>query len=338
MPTPDADRLHRDLELMRHLALFELGLVVESEVDPPAFAASASAELPWRTGWLLLRRVVEAVPVAEGLARHLNLERPVSLGAAVESDVLTKAIDAQISEFMTAPVALDLGITVEDARQRIVQLSRDIGLLPPLVVDVVDSFIPWARRQPLGKLAQLVDDPGLIDRVRRENLTTTMHFDRVRKRGLNAELQLIAEHRPLVARIARCYVGRSVAHPELIEAGNRGLVSAVANFDHRKGDRFRSYAAWWIRQAITSVVTDAEGSARVPAQLVHITIELMRSHRRLLRDLGREPTTEELADAMGLTVEQIEEFQSVESDIGGPSDLSRLEDIVRMDMAFDAPC
>ena len=338
MRDDDVGRLARDLELLNHLAPLELGLVSETQVAHPAFAPTTSAESPWKTAWLLLWRVVEAGPVVEALARYLDLEQPVSLNTTKESTDLEQAIGAEINGLMAVPVALDLGLTADDARKRIVQLSRDIGLLPPKVVDVVGSFIPWAHRYSLEKLAQLVDDPGCIDRVRRENLAVAMHFERVRKNGRNAEKLLVEGRLPLVDSLARQYVGRCVAYSDLVAAGRKGLVRAVDNFDHREDHQFDTYATWWIRQAITKVVSGAEGTTRLPVHKIQSISELMRHHRRLLREKGREPTAEELAQAMGVTIEHIEEIQSVSADTGGPSDLERLQDILRMDMTFDAWC
>lgn len=252
---------------------------------------------------------------------------------------MEQAIGAEIGESMAEPVARDLGITTDDAQRRIVQLSQDIGLLPPPIVEVVNDHIPWALRIPLERLAQVVDDPGLFDRVRRENLAMARHFERVRKNGRSAEKRLIEAHRPLVVSLARKYVGRCVTYRELVDAGDKGLVRGVAKFDHRKGYCFPTYAAWWIRHAITKVVSGAEGTARVSVHEVQFINELMRHHRRLLGEKGREPTTEELAQAMGVTVEQVQEIQSIKAETGGPSDLERLQDIiVRMDVAFDAYC
>ena len=157
----------------------------------------------------------------------------------------------------------DLGVGEEDARRRIVQLSRDLGLLPPQVIEAVDLFVPWAHRHSLEPLASLVGDPGCIDRVKQENRAFAMHFEQVRKNGRNAKRSLIEAHRPLVHRIAGRCASRSVAYSELVDAGNRGLASAVAEFDRRRGKRFKDYAAWWIRQAVAKPVSGAEGTARV---------------------------------------------------------------------------
>ena len=262
----------------------------------------------------------------------------MSLRRAREYTALDQAIGAEIGESMAEPVARDLGIATDDAQQRIIQVSRDLGLLPPRVVEVVDSFIPWARRHSLERLASLVGDLGCVDRVRRENLAVAMHFQLVRENGRNAEKRLIEAHRSLVDRIAGKYVGRSVAYRELVIAGNKGLARAVDRFDNRRAYAFRTYAAWWIRQAITKVTSSAEGTARVSAYEVQFINEMLRHHRQLLGEMGREPTTEELAEAMGVTVEQIQEIQSIKLETGGRSDLQRLQDIVRMDLAFDAYC
>ena len=331
-------RLFRDLELLNHLALLELGLVIEPEVAHPAFVATTCAKSPWKTAWLLLWRVVEARPVVEALARHLDLERPVSLRRATESAVLRQGIGAEISEPMAQSVSRDLGVDEEDARRRIVQLSRDLGLLPPRVVEAVGSFIPWAHRHTLEALAPLVDDPGCIDRIRQENLAIAVHFEQVRKNGRDAKRSLIDAHRPLVHRVAGKCAGQSVAYSELVDAGNRGLASAVAEFDHRRGNRFKDYAARRIRQAVTKPDLGAEGTARVSVRELQLINKLMRNRRRLLDESGRKPTAEELAQEVGITLEELHEIQSLKCETSGPSDLGRLQDIARMDMAFDACC
>ena len=93
----EINRLMNDLELVSHLALLKLGLVIEPEVEHPAFVATTCAKSPWKTAWLLPWRVVEARPVVGALARHLDLERPVSLRRATESVVLRQGIGAEIS-------------------------------------------------------------------------------------------------------------------------------------------------------------------------------------------------------------------------------------------------
>ena len=117
--------------------------------------------------------------------------------------------------------------------------------------------------------------------------------------GLSAEDRLLRAHLRLVASIAERYAGRGVPLLELIAAGNLGLIRAAEKFDDSKGYTFSTYATWWIRQAIIRAVADNAQSARIPVHMARAISEIAAVQRRLSRELGREPTPEELAAELG---------------------------------------
>jgi RNA polymerase primary sigma factor len=248
-------------------------------------------------GFVTAREVAAAVAEAGLDGDHLS--RVVQLLRRAEVAIVD---DAVVTTDVRTPLRPETTAGVDAVRLYL----NEIGQVELLTAE---SEVDLAKRVDAGREASAVlDSPLELSPDQRARLR------RIERTGDRAKRALTEANLRLVVSIAKRYLGRGLQFPDLIQEGNIGLMRAVDKFDYRRGYKFSTYATWWIRQMISRSIADQSRTIRIPVHLVETMNKIRRVERSLVQQLGREPTIEEVARAVELPVERLEEFRQLSVD------------------------
>ena len=221
----------------------------------------------------------------------------------INEELLDEEIEVDVD---VEHLSSDIDITEEDEEEG-KEINLDLSIPEGLNIDdPVRMYLKEIGRVPLLSGDEEIILAQQIEAGAKEDAT----YREVRL-GDTAKQKLIDANLRLVVSIAKRYVGRGMLFLDLIQEGNLGLIKAVDKFDYTKGYKFSTYATWWIRQAITRAIADQARTIRIPVHMVETINKLVRISRQLLQDLGRDPSPEEIAEGMGITVERVREIQKI---------------------------
>ncbi len=274
----------------------------------------------------LLLQLESLLPEIATIARDLGKEQLELFHLLVDAD-FRERVDGEMDADLRAILQYDLGHDEALAEERLVQVSVVTHLFPARLVRHL-----LRSAGGLEKLIPCADD--LDDRLEPIALRCERHIGVLKEDAYLSEKRLTEANLRLVVSVAKKYIGRGMSMLDLIQEGNIGLVRAVEKFDYRKGYKFSTYATWWIRQAITRAIADQARTIRIPVHMVETINKQVRVSRRLVQELGREPTYEEIGNGMGVDAQRVREIVkvsqepvSLETPIGEEED-SHLGDFV----------
>ncbi len=255
----------------------------ETDADPDGVTIALRIVQSFQEGWPLVEALFLSAKRGD-----VSTSRPDMLRALIPMRDIDKDAIAAAAE--------TCGVSADEIEDSVRRRNAEWELIPSPVQALLRDNGSWPSEEET--VAALSDQADRLDRRWKDQIDS----------GTRAKVALTEANLRLVVSEAKGYVGRGMSMLDLIQEGNLGLIRAVEKFQHHKGFKFSTYATWWIRQAITRAIADQARTIRIPVHMVETINRLIRTSRRLQQELGREPTTDEIAAAMEITPERVREI------------------------------
>ena len=249
----------------------------------------------------LARRLLEGYPLLMLAATEANIPALGSFGQTLVGEAFRALLGAQPDVALAAALGNACGESAESLEKRLVKLSVAHLLLPANLLAILDGLPVNGNSHTamVGERLHRLYEPYA------EALEA--HCRAIASEAEAARTRLIESNLRLVVSVARRHLNRGVSFADLLQEGNIGLMHAATRFDYRKGFRFSTYATWWIQQAISRAIADQARTIRLPVHMVELLGKMNRAAREMAEELGRGPTREELALALGFLNEKLED-------------------------------
>src|SRR5450756_398623 len=285
-------------------------LLLEEDEEYPAIARLI--ELGRQKSYVTIDDILHFFPEAEQDVEQLEEAFAALMSAGIpyvedtaieepsEDELETNENDAETGETGHA-IALD-DLANIDTDDTIGLYLKEVSRVPLLTAG---EEVELAQRIERGKMSREELARGNVSNRRRQELR------RLIEDGWAAREHLITANSRLVISVAKKYMGRGVLFLDLIQEGNIGLIRSTKKFDYRRGNKFSTYATWWIRQAVTRAIADQGRTIRIPVHMVEIINKLIHVQRKLVQELGREPELEELAKSMSMPAAKVREIMKI---------------------------